>query len=57
MKLFAGRQKDMDDIQALCQRLGIITRSQAQAVLDAYVYPRWQEEYRVALTIKQVFRQ
>jgi hypothetical protein len=55
LKLFAGRQKDMDDIQALCQQLGITTRSQAQAILDAYVYPRWQQEYRVALTVKQLF--
>jgi len=55
LKLFAGRQKDMDDIQALCQQLDITTRAQAQAILDAYVYPRWQQEYRVALTLKQVF--
>ncbi len=55
MKLFAGRPKDMEDIEALCKQLDVTTRAQAQAILDMYVYPRWQKEYRVELTLKQMF--
>lgn len=55
MKLFAGRPKDMDDIAALFEHLGVETREQAQAILDAYVYPRWQKEYRTWLTLDALF--
>ena len=55
MKLFAGREKDEADILALCEHLGVVTREQAQAVLDKYVYPRWQKEYRVSRTLDALF--
>ncbi|HEY6408793.1 MAG TPA: hypothetical protein VIY29_15135, partial [Ktedonobacteraceae bacterium] len=37
LKLLAGRQKDWDDIYALCQQLKIRTRKQAQQLVDRYI--------------------
>jgi hypothetical protein len=37
LKLLAGRQKDRDDIHALCQQLKIRTRKQAQRLVDRYI--------------------
>ncbi len=37
LKLLAGRQKDWDDIYALCQHLKIQTRKQAQQLVDRYI--------------------
>jgi hypothetical protein len=37
LKLLAGRQKDRDDIFALCQQLKIRTRQQAQQLVDRYI--------------------
>ena len=37
LKLLAGRQKDREDILALCQQLQIQTREQAQRLLDRYI--------------------
>ncbi len=37
LKLLAGRQKDRNDIQALCQHLKIRTRHQAQQLVDRYI--------------------
>ena len=37
LKLLAGRQKDRDDIYALCQRLKIRNRKQAQRLVDQYI--------------------
>jgi Nucleotidyltransferase of unknown function (DUF6036) len=37
LKLLAGRTKDQDDIEALCQQLGIRTRQQAQQIVDRYI--------------------
>ncbi len=37
LKLLANRQKDQEDIQALCQQLRIQTREQAQQIVDRYV--------------------
>ncbi len=37
LKLLAGRQKDRDDIYALCQQLKIRTRKQAQRLVDRYI--------------------
>jgi Nucleotidyltransferase of unknown function (DUF6036) len=37
LKLLAGRQKDRDDIQALCQQLKIQTRDEAQRLVDRYI--------------------
>ncbi len=36
LKLMAGRQKDKNDIAALCQELRIQTREQAQNLVDLY---------------------
>lgn len=40
LKLFAGRDKDRDDLLALRSRLGIVTRQQAQALVDQYIPDR-----------------
>jgi hypothetical protein len=37
LKVFAGRPKDRDDIDALCQQLLIRTRQQAQQLVDRYI--------------------
>lgn len=37
LKLFAGRPKDRDDIDSLCQQLQIRTRQQAQQLVDRYI--------------------
>ena len=37
LKLLANRQKDQEDIQALCQQLYIQTHEQAQRIVDRYV--------------------
>jgi hypothetical protein len=37
LKLPAGRPKDRNDTQALCQRLKVRTRRQAQQVVDRYI--------------------
>lgn len=55
LKLFADRKKDSGDIEALCRYLGVETRDQAQALLDRYVYRRWQIEYNVRRTLEKRF--
>lgn len=37
LKLLAGRQKDKEDIQLLCEQLHINTRIHAQQVVDRYI--------------------
>jgi hypothetical protein len=37
LKLLAGRAKDRDDIELLCQQLQVKTRSQAQHIIDRYI--------------------
>ena len=37
LKLLAGRQKDKADIRILCDGLKIVTREQAQRLVDAYI--------------------
>jgi hypothetical protein len=37
LKLLAGRPKDRNDTQALCQRLKVLTRHQAQQLVDRYI--------------------
>ncbi|HVB25833.1 MAG TPA: hypothetical protein VNG51_28100 [Ktedonobacteraceae bacterium] len=37
LKLLAGRQKDRDDIYALCQLEKVVTRQQAQLLVDRYI--------------------
>jgi len=55
LKLMSFREKDRPDVQALCQQLGIRTREQAQQVVDHYVERRWQKEYRLDLTLRDLF--
>jgi hypothetical protein len=55
LKLFADREKDAQDIEALIRELGIRTRRQAQDILDRYIEPRFQREYRVHLTLDEWF--
>ncbi len=55
LKLFADRDKDAPDIEALMQNLGITTREQAQTILDRYIERRFQQEYRVYLTLDKWF--
>lgn len=56
LKLFAGRDKDRDDILALCQRLGITTRQQAQDVVNRYVPDRQLQQLNgVADTLADLF--
>jgi hypothetical protein len=55
LKLFADRSKDKPDIEALLQNLGITARDQAQDVLDRYIEQKFQQEYRVYLTLDKWF--
>lgn len=55
LKLFADRRKDRPDIDALLRDLNITTREQAQAILDRYIESRFQQEYRVHLTLDTWF--
>jgi hypothetical protein len=55
LKLFADRDKDKSDIEALLQNLGITTRDHAQTILDRYIERKFQQEYRVYLTIDKWF--
>lgn len=47
-KLIAAREKDEDDIKALCLQLGIGTREKAQKVLDKYISREIQENNHAA---------
>jgi hypothetical protein len=55
LKLFADRDKDQPDIRALLQKLRVRTRGQAQTILDRYIERRFQQEYRVYLTLDKWF--
>ncbi len=55
LKLLAGREKDEDDILALCVLLHIQAREEAQALLDRYADPRWQQECNVQVTLDALF--
>lgn len=37
LKILAGRAQDLLDAEAICQRLGVSTRAQAQQILDSYI--------------------
>lgn len=56
-KLMAGRAtKDFADIQALCHRLDIRTRTQAQQVVDSYFpSPVYQNVYQLSQTLETLF--
>ena len=44
-KLVAGREKDVPDIRALLDDLGIVTRKQAQKVIDRYITNKDIQQY------------
>lgn len=57
LKLLAGRQKDRNDIYALCQQLQIQTREQAQALVDLYIPGKQvQQINNLDVTLKTFFR-
>jgi len=51
----AGREKDEEDILALCEVLTIQTREQAQTLVDRYATPEWQKECSLRLTLNDLF--
>jgi hypothetical protein len=55
LKLLAGREKDEDDIVALCERLGIETREQAQELVDRFADQAWQQECMLTKTLDAIF--
>jgi hypothetical protein len=55
LKLLAGRDKDEDDILALCEMLDIQTREQAQALVDRYADKGWQRECVLDRTLDALF--
>ncbi len=56
LKLFAGRDKDHDDILVLFQRLGVTTRAQAQAVVDRHIpNPQLQQLNHLGDTLADLF--
>ncbi len=55
LKLLAGREKDEEDILALCEVLNIQTREQAQTLVDRYATPEWQKECSLRLTLNDLF--
>ena len=55
LKLLAGRDKDEDDILALCEKLDIQTREQAQALVDRYADRAWQSECVLDKTLDALF--
>jgi hypothetical protein len=55
LKLLAGREKDEDDIVALCERLCIETREQAQELVDRFANQQWQQECMLQQTLDAIF--
>lgn len=55
LKLLAGRDKDEDDILALCEKLDIQTREQAQGLVDRYADKSWQMECVLDKTLDALF--
>ena len=55
LKLLAGRDKDEDDILALCDLLQITTREQAQSLVDRYADARWQRKCNLQRTLDSLF--
>jgi len=55
LKLLAGREKDAEDIEALCSMLAIETCEQAQVVVDRYADKRWQQECNLQATLEDLF--
>jgi hypothetical protein len=57
LKIFADRPKDLQDIAALLRVLNVTTRAQLQAIINRYIYLRWQIEYRSAASIARLSQQ
>jgi len=55
LKLLSGRDRDEEDILALCDRLNIQTRGQAQALVDRYASREWQQECNLQATLSGLF--
>jgi hypothetical protein len=55
MKIIAFRDKDQEDIAALCKQLRIKTRVEAQAIIDRFVTDEGQKENLVARTLNRLF--
>ncbi|QBD77091.1 hypothetical protein EPA93_14190 [Ktedonosporobacter rubrisoli] len=55
LKLLAGRERDAEDIEALCEMLNIHTREQAQALVDRYAERNWQKECCLDDTLDALF--
>jgi Nucleotidyltransferase of unknown function (DUF6036) len=55
LKLLAGRDRDEDDILALCKLLTIQTREQAQVLVDRYTTSQWQQECNLSATLDALF--
>ncbi|EFH84381.1 DUF6036 family nucleotidyltransferase [Ktedonobacter racemifer] len=55
LKLLAGRARDEDDIEALCEQIGVETRAQAQTLVDRYATPEWQKECNLQATFDDLF--
>jgi hypothetical protein len=55
LKLLAGRDRDEDDILALCALLNIQTREQAQVLVDRFTSPQWQQECNLSATLDALF--
>lgn len=49
LKIFAGRDKDIEDCKILLQQGTITTRQQAQMALDRYILPRAQQDSAEAI--------
>ena len=54
-KIVASRQKDEDDIQALCDRLGVTTKKKAQALVNKYITQETQRYHQVPQKLKKLF--
>jgi hypothetical protein len=56
LKLMVFRPKDVNDVEALCRELHVITRERAQEIVDHFVTDRrWQEEYQLEDTLDELF--
>jgi hypothetical protein len=55
LKLLAGRDRDEDDIQALCAQLSVHTHEQAQELVDRFATPDWQRECCLDVTLDALF--
>lgn len=55
-RLAAGREKDKHDIEALCKKLKVHTRTKAQSIIDKYISQKIQENNHVDIKLNIFFR-